>query len=125
MTRSLGRPACAVALVCVAPAATSGQTADTLRPPTLPPITVTVTRAERPLYVSSVVINAARGRFYEPAPGRNAYVGAFRRSWSVSEAFHGDSDESQDDMEHRRDRSDVRGVHATRRGGAGIGCGPG
>lgn len=27
------------------------------------------------LYVSSVVINAARGRFYEPAPGRNAYVG--------------------------------------------------
>jgi iron complex outermembrane receptor protein len=27
------------------------------------------------LYVSSVVINAARGRFYEPAPGRNAYMG--------------------------------------------------
>ncbi|MFN2571809.1 MAG: TonB-dependent receptor family protein [Gemmatimonadales bacterium] len=27
------------------------------------------------LYVSSVVINAARGRFYEPAPGRNVYVG--------------------------------------------------
>jgi iron complex outermembrane receptor protein len=27
------------------------------------------------LYVSSVVINAARGRFYEPAPGRNAYIG--------------------------------------------------
>jgi iron complex outermembrane receptor protein len=26
-------------------------------------------------YVSSVVINAARGRFYEPAPGRNVYVG--------------------------------------------------
>ena len=26
-------------------------------------------------YVSSVVINAARGRFYEPAPGRNAYLG--------------------------------------------------
>jgi iron complex outermembrane receptor protein len=26
-------------------------------------------------YVSSVVINAARGRYYEPAPGRNAYVG--------------------------------------------------
>jgi len=26
-------------------------------------------------YVSSVVINAARDRFYEPAPGRNAYVG--------------------------------------------------
>ena len=27
------------------------------------------------LYVSSVVINAARDRFYEPAPGRNVYVG--------------------------------------------------
>ena len=27
------------------------------------------------LYVSSVVINAARDRFYEPAPGRNFYVG--------------------------------------------------
>jgi iron complex outermembrane receptor protein len=27
------------------------------------------------LYVGSVVINAARGRFYEPAPGRNVYVG--------------------------------------------------
>ena len=27
------------------------------------------------LYVSSVVINAARNRFYEPAPGRNVYVG--------------------------------------------------
>jgi iron complex outermembrane recepter protein len=26
-------------------------------------------------YVSSVVINAARDRFYEPAPGRNIYVG--------------------------------------------------
>ena len=26
-------------------------------------------------YVSSVVINAARGRFYEPAPGRNFYLG--------------------------------------------------
>jgi len=26
-------------------------------------------------YVSSVVINAARGRFYEPAPGRNGYLG--------------------------------------------------
>jgi iron complex outermembrane receptor protein len=26
-------------------------------------------------YVGSVVINAARGRFYEPAPGRNVYVG--------------------------------------------------
>jgi iron complex outermembrane receptor protein len=26
-------------------------------------------------YVSSVVINAAANRFYEPAPGRNAYVG--------------------------------------------------
>jgi iron complex outermembrane receptor protein len=49
MTRSLGRPACAMALLCVAPAASSGQTPDTLRPPTLPLITVTVTRAERPL----------------------------------------------------------------------------
>jgi iron complex outermembrane receptor protein len=27
------------------------------------------------LYVSSVVINAARDRFYEPAPGRNVYLG--------------------------------------------------
>ena len=27
------------------------------------------------LYVSSVVINAARDRYYEPAPGRNVYVG--------------------------------------------------
>ena len=27
------------------------------------------------LYVSSIVINAARDRFYEPAPGRNVYVG--------------------------------------------------
>ena len=27
-------------------------------------------------YVSSVVINAARGRYYEPAPGRNLYIGA-------------------------------------------------
>ena len=26
-------------------------------------------------YVSSVVINAARDRFYEPAPGRNMYLG--------------------------------------------------
>jgi iron complex outermembrane recepter protein len=26
-------------------------------------------------YVSSVVINAARGRYYEPAPGRNVYFG--------------------------------------------------
>ncbi|HEU5261844.1 MAG TPA: TonB-dependent receptor [Gemmatimonadales bacterium] len=26
-------------------------------------------------YVGSVVINAARGRYYEPAPGRNMYVG--------------------------------------------------
>ncbi|MHB1863195.1 MAG: TonB-dependent receptor family protein [Gemmatimonadaceae bacterium] len=26
-------------------------------------------------YVSSVVINASRGRYYEPAPGRNVYVG--------------------------------------------------
>lgn len=27
------------------------------------------------VYVSSVVINAAQGRYYEPAPGRNIYVG--------------------------------------------------
>jgi iron complex outermembrane receptor protein len=27
------------------------------------------------LYVGSVVINAARGRYYEPAPGRNVYLG--------------------------------------------------
>jgi len=27
------------------------------------------------LYVGSVTINAARGRYYEPAPGRNVYVG--------------------------------------------------
>ena len=27
------------------------------------------------LYIGSVVINAARDRFYEPAPGRNVYVG--------------------------------------------------
>ncbi len=27
------------------------------------------------LYVGSVVINAARGRYYEPAPGRNLYLG--------------------------------------------------
>jgi iron complex outermembrane receptor protein len=27
------------------------------------------------LYVGSVVINAARGRYYEPAPGRNFYLG--------------------------------------------------
>jgi iron complex outermembrane receptor protein len=26
-------------------------------------------------YIGSVVINAARGRFYEPAPSRNIYVG--------------------------------------------------
>ena len=26
-------------------------------------------------YVSSVVVNAARGRYYEPAPGRNVYIG--------------------------------------------------
>ena len=26
-------------------------------------------------YVGSVVINAARGRYYEPAPGRNMYLG--------------------------------------------------
>ena len=49
MTYALGAPAWAVALLCVAPAVTVGQASDTLRPPTLPPITVTVTRAERPL----------------------------------------------------------------------------
>jgi iron complex outermembrane receptor protein len=27
------------------------------------------------LYIGSVVINAARGRYYEPAPGRNVYAG--------------------------------------------------
>src|SRR5206468_991547 len=27
------------------------------------------------LYVGSVTINAARGRYYEPAPGRNVYLG--------------------------------------------------
>ena len=26
-------------------------------------------------YVGSVVINATAGRYYEPAPGRNMYVG--------------------------------------------------
>ena len=26
-------------------------------------------------YVGSVVINATQGRYYEPAPGRNLYVG--------------------------------------------------
>ena len=26
-------------------------------------------------YVGSVVINAVRGRYYEPAPGRNLYLG--------------------------------------------------
>jgi iron complex outermembrane receptor protein len=26
-------------------------------------------------YVGSVVINASNGRYYEPAPGRNMYVG--------------------------------------------------
>ena len=34
-----------------------------------------VNNAFNHLYVSSVVINAARNRFYEPAPGRNAYLG--------------------------------------------------
>jgi iron complex outermembrane receptor protein len=34
-----------------------------------------VNNAFNHLYVSSVVINAARDRFYEPAPGRNAYAG--------------------------------------------------
>ncbi len=27
------------------------------------------------LYVGSVTINAAGGRYYEPAPGRNVYLG--------------------------------------------------
>lgn len=36
---------------------------------------VGINNAFNHLYVSSVVINAARGRFYEPAPGRNFYVG--------------------------------------------------
>jgi len=26
-------------------------------------------------YVGSVVVNAVAGRYYEPAPGRNVYVG--------------------------------------------------
>jgi len=26
-------------------------------------------------YVASVVVNAAAGRYYEPAPGRNMYLG--------------------------------------------------
>jgi iron complex outermembrane receptor protein len=34
-----------------------------------------VNNAFNHMYVSSVVINAARGRFYEPAPGRNVYLG--------------------------------------------------
>ncbi len=34
-----------------------------------------VNNAFNHLYVSSVVINAARDRFYEPAPGRNLYLG--------------------------------------------------
>src|SRR5712664_2450178 len=36
---------------------------------------VGVNNAFNHLYVGSVVINAARDRFYEPAPGRNVYVG--------------------------------------------------
>ena len=36
---------------------------------------VGINNAFNHLYVSSVVINAARDRFYEPAPGRNIYVG--------------------------------------------------
>jgi iron complex outermembrane receptor protein len=36
---------------------------------------VGINNAFNHLYVSSVVINAARDRFYEPAPGRNFYVG--------------------------------------------------
>ena len=34
-----------------------------------------VNNAFNHLYVSSVVINAARDRYYEPAPGRNVYMG--------------------------------------------------
>ena len=34
-----------------------------------------VNNAFNHLYISSVVINAARDRFYEPAPGRNLYLG--------------------------------------------------
>jgi len=36
---------------------------------------VGINNAFNHLYVSSVVINAARDRFYEPAPGRNIYLG--------------------------------------------------
>ena len=36
---------------------------------------VGINNAFNHLYVSSVVINAARDRYYEPAPGRNVYVG--------------------------------------------------
>ena len=36
---------------------------------------VGINNAVNHLYVGSVVINAARDRFYEPAPGRNFYVG--------------------------------------------------
>ena len=36
---------------------------------------LSVNNAFNHLYVSSVVINAARDRFYEPAPGRNLYLG--------------------------------------------------
>jgi iron complex outermembrane receptor protein len=36
---------------------------------------VGINNAFNHLYVSSVVINAARDRYYEPAPGRNFYVG--------------------------------------------------
>ena len=49
MTRSSGGSAWAVTLLCVAPLVAVGQAPDTLRPPTLPPVTVTVTRAEQPL----------------------------------------------------------------------------
>jgi len=34
-----------------------------------------VNNAFNHLYVSSVVINAARDRYYEPAPRRNFYLG--------------------------------------------------
>ena len=36
---------------------------------------ISINNALNHQYVGSVVINAARDRFYEPAPGRNAYLG--------------------------------------------------
>ena len=46
----------------------------TLRGTTLRPF-VAVSNLFDTAYVSSVAINGANGRYYEPAPGRNAYVG--------------------------------------------------